>query len=157
LVPRADEWSLQINGISHHSGQCRIECNENNKGIGLQYGWTDESGYAKALTAGTLINSMNDRSYYAGGATKLTLGPVGVGAFYGLIYYPAEQANWWPALLPILSLDFKHFGINALYIPAVSDQIVPAWLFQLVVPIRDGHNAIYFRPSYRSRSTRDWS
>jgi len=127
---RADEWSLQINGISRHQGECRVQCNENNTGIGIERNWLDD-GYLQSIVADTLINSLNDRSYYAGGATRLKFGPVGVGAFYGLIYYPAERSNIWPAVLPMVSVNFKHFGLNAIYIPAVSEDIVPAWLFQL--------------------------
>jgi len=133
----ADETYLQLNGASIHSGECQGGCNEKNWGLGIQRDWVTEEdpGYIQSLAAGTFINSMRDRSYYAGWSARYKMGPVGAGVFGGLIYYPAERSNYWPALLPMFSLNFKHVGVNAIWLPAVSKEAVPAWFFQFVVKL----------------------
>ena len=133
-MAKADDTYLQISGASYHFGACRFTCNEDNRGLGIQRDFTND-GVIKTLAVGTLINSVNDRSYYAGGAYKYKYGPLSLGAFGGVVYYKSSQENLWPALLPMASLNFKHLGINVLYIPAVRSDIVPALFFQLVVKL----------------------
>src|SRR5713226_9941157 len=127
-MAKADEWSLQINSTSIHHGECEIKCNQDNRGLGIQRDHI-ENGVIKTLTVGTLINSINDRSYYAGGAYKYQRGPLSAGVFGGLVYYKSDTLNLWPALLPIASLYFKHFGINALYIPTLRKDAPSALFF----------------------------
>jgi len=121
-------WSLQVNGISRHDGYCNGEpCNERNAGLGVQY----EDGHA-FYAAGSLINSLNNRSWYAGGGVQYgTWARAGV--FAGLVTYPSAKINPVPALLPVLTLQkTQMYGVNALYIPPVFG-ITPAWLFQLKI------------------------
>lgn len=137
LVPAAaaDDY-LQINGRSIHFGGKILNPNENNTGVG----WERESvdlltNEVTGVMVGTLINSVNDRSYYLGGSYRYKIDYLEVGAVGGLIYYKSSHGNLWPAILPEVSFRFKHFGINATYIPALRNDVVPALLFQLVIKL----------------------
>ena len=133
----ANEWSLQINTISRHAqNQCgSVRCNENNYGLGVQFDRAKGQNAEHSITAGTFINSLHDRSYYTGGVSKYKWGSLGLGVFYGAIYYPSERTDLWPALLPLISLDSQHVGLNLIYLPSIDPKIVAAWFLQLRVPL----------------------
>lgn len=149
LFSGAPEFSIQINGVSRHNGDCGGPCNENNAGFGFEFRETI-SGWTTALAAGAFKNSIDKQSFYFGGAKTYRWGKnyaIEVGIFGGLLNY-AIQLNETeqrqgkrdkilaPILMPIIVFDFNYSRLNLLYLPSVSDDITAAWFLQMVVPFK---------------------
>lgn len=125
-----------MNGVSRHADESR-QFNERNTGIGVEYTEVRERDVRRYL-GGTLINSMGDRTWYAGGvmARRFRLGRAAhldAGIFAGALTYPSAASNVWPALLPVLTFGTEHVAVNAVYIPAVGDKGAAATLLQLTL------------------------
>lgn len=134
----AGDWFLQVNGRSDHHGKAERELNEGNYGLGLQYNWESSGvGDVNFLAGGTLINSVEDRSWYAGGGKLWGLwnSPVDVGFIAGLIHYPSAEHPTFPAILPMVHVGNEWVGVNAMYIPEVTDEVTAATLYQLLVSL----------------------
>ncbi len=137
----ASDIAVQINGVSRHQGECTEACNEDNEGFGVEVREDDDGSLIDVYAAGTLMNSMSDRSYYAGMAKAYRVGrrvSFSAGAFLGLVYYPTADIDTnglVPAILPFASLDLGGPRVNALYIPPITDKVVGAWFFQMAIPI----------------------
>jgi Antimicrobial peptide resistance and lipid A acylation protein PagP len=122
----ADDVSLVFNATSVHFGECQpVKCNQRNHGFGVEY-----STPRYYVTAGELINSVDDQSYYLGGGQRWErgLGPFrgDIGYFAGLVRYPSADLYLIPAVLPVASLTYDRLSIDATYIPPVTSEIVGA-------------------------------
>ena len=102
----------------------------NNWGLGLEAVINEDW----SATVGRFINSNNARSNYVGayyqpwhwGSWKA--GVVG-GAFNG--YPNAFGGGWFPAALPVLTLEGERFGLNIALVPPLKDRLYGAVSFQL--------------------------
>jgi len=101
-----------------------------NPGLGIEY-QIDEK---LALTAGRFINSDNAHSNYLGAYYQpmrfdnFKLGIVG-GVFNG--YRKALDGGWFPAVIPVLSWESQHLGVNVMLVPPLKDRLYGAVSFQL--------------------------
>ena len=101
-----------------------------NPGIGFEYRIDD----TWSATAGRFLNSNNAHSNYVGAYFQpwswagVKLGVV-AGAFNG--YPNAYQGGWFPALIPIASLEGQHWGLNVALVPPLKDRLYGAVSFQL--------------------------
>jgi hypothetical protein len=107
---------------------------ENNTGFGAEI-WLERD---HALMGGTFINSDAVRSHYVAyqwrplhwqpGGTRIAAG-ITLGAFDG---YPRNRnGGWFPAALPVLSMEYKMVGVNFLFVPTIPDRLDGAIAMQL--------------------------
>lgn len=148
LFSGTPEFSIQINGVSRHNGDCSGPCNENNAGFGFELRETI-SKWTTTLTAGTFKNSINRQSFYLGAAKTYRWGAeyaAEIGVFGGLLSYAiqlsaSEQQQGKrdkilaPILMPIVVFDLNYSRLNLLYLPSFSDDITAAWFLQIGVPL----------------------
>ena len=127
--------SLQINGVSWHSrskpnGE---DYNAANSGLGVQFSKfaLGNKDIVLSATVGTMINSMEDRSWYAGGIVARRWSGeswhLDTGIFLGVLTYPSYEQGWLIIPAPILSFGTKHLGVNITGILPVDN--IPAAVF----------------------------
>ena len=101
-----------------------------NPGLGFEYKLDD----TWSATAGRFINSDNANASYVGAyyqpwtVSGIKLGVVG-GAFNG--YPRAFNGGWFPAVLPVATLESGPWGLNVALVPALKDRLYGAVSFQL--------------------------
>ena len=101
-----------------------------NPGLGLEWALND----TYALTVGGFKNSDHQHSNYLGLYVmpwrweSLKLGAV-VGTFDG--YPRANQGGWFPALVPMVSIEGQRWGLNTAIIPSIDDKLHAGISFQL--------------------------
>ena len=101
-----------------------------NAGLGLEYRLND----AWSATAGRFTNSDSATSSYLGAYYQpwtfagVKLGAV-AGAFNG--YPKAFNGGWFPAVLPVATLEQGHWGLNVALVPPLKDRLYGAVSFQL--------------------------
>ena len=101
-----------------------------NPGLGLEWALND----TYALTVGGFKNSDHQHSNYLGLYVmpwrweSLKLGAV-VGTFDG--YPRANQGGWFPALVPMVSIEGQRWGLNTAIIPSIDDKLHGGISFQL--------------------------
>ena len=101
-----------------------------NPGVGFEYALDDTWG----VTAGRFVNSDNAHSNYVGTfyqpwrAGNVKWGVVG-GMFNG--YPKAFDGGWFPAVLPVVSMESRHWGMNVMLVPPLKDRLYGAVSFQL--------------------------
>jgi len=122
---------LWIDGglLSYHPTDHTHQFNDLNYGAGLEFEKSPSLGFA----AGEYRNSVRHNSYYGMVEYKpLHLGPVRAGIAGGTINgYPAMfNGKFFPAAMPLVSIEEKHAGVNFVYIPSVKG-VVPALSMQL--------------------------
>lgn len=106
----------------------------NNYGLGVEYRWSAEM----SATAGRFRNSDREKSNYLGvyyqpwkvGAVKL--GAV-VAAFDG--YPNMRNGGWFPALIPVATLEGERVGLNIGFIPTYKDRLYGGISFQIKLKI----------------------
>jgi len=132
----AGDVSIQFNGRSYH-----IEdgYNQSNNGAGIEYE-TDHGSYFRKLTAGSLRNSMNDTSLYAGAVwawrLKGDLLDLDAGVYTGLMTYPSyKDGNAFPVLLPTISIGTTTGGVNFIWIPDRGKELPGAMFVQARVKL----------------------
>jgi hypothetical protein len=107
-----------------------------NPGLGFEYRLNDDW----SATAGRFINSDNAHSSYVGAYYQpwtlagMKLGAV-AGAFNG--YPKAFNGNWFPAVLPVATLERGHWGLNVALVPPLKDRLYGAVSFQLKFRFKD--------------------
>jgi len=107
-----------------------------NPGLGFEYR-IDEDWSA---TAGRFINSDNANASYVGAyyqpwtSAGVKLGVV-AGAFNG--YPKAFNGGWFPAVLPVATLESGNFGLNVALVPPMKDRLYGAVSFQLKFRFQD--------------------
>lgn len=97
---------------------------EENYGLGAEVHFAPEHG----LIAGSIINSNRKRSRYGGYHWRpLHWKPAGVGVSGGLVFamidgYPAVRAGgWFPAVVPVLGVEYSFYGASLIFIPNSSN------------------------------------
>ena len=107
-----------------------------NPGLGFEYRLNDDW----SATAGRFINSDSVHSSYVGAyyqpwtVSGVKLGVV-AGAFNG--YPKAFNGGWFPAVLPVATLEQGHWGLNVALVPPLKDRLYGALSFQLKFRIND--------------------
>ena len=107
-----------------------------NPGLGFEYRIND----TWSATAGRFINSNNANSSYVGAYYQpwsfagVKLGVV-AGAFNG--YPKAFNGGWFPAVLPVATLESGNFGLNVALVPPMKDRLYGAVSFQLKFRFQD--------------------
>jgi hypothetical protein len=134
-APAASSPQVWLNAGSYSSHFDRDKnFRENNSGFGAEIWLTDDH----ALMGGTFINSDSVRSHYAAyqwrplhwqpGGIHVAAG-ITLGAFDG---YPRNRnGGWFPAALPVLSVEYKMVGVNFLVVPTIPDRLDGAIAMQL--------------------------
>lgn len=106
----------------------------NNTGFGAEFALNDDW----SATAGRFINSDNALSHYVGAyyqpwhAGRWKAGVV-AGGFDG--YPHMLDGGWFPALLPVLTLEGERFGVNLFLVPPLKDRLYGALSVQLKLRI----------------------
>lgn len=101
-----------------------------NPGVGFEAPLND----TWSLTAGRFINSDNAHSNYVGSyyqpwrVGNIKWGVVG-GMFNG--YPKAFEGGWFSAVLPVVSMEAEHWGMNVMLVPPLKDRLYGAVSFQL--------------------------
>lgn len=115
-------WII-LGGLARHS--CRT-CNfrESNPGLALQWKspWFEElTGLQNTrLTAGGYINSNNRNSVYAGAQwMPYSFGPVKLG-MQAVIITGYKEAVITPVLLPLISVETNHLGVDMYAVPKLA-------------------------------------
>jgi hypothetical protein len=117
--------------LSYHPTDKTHQFNDLNYGFGLEY----EKSPRLAFAAGEYRNSVRHNSYYGMVEYKpLHIGPVHAGVAGGTIngYPDMFHGKFFPAAMPLASVEEKHVGANFVYIPSVKG-VVPALSMQLKV------------------------
>lgn len=111
---------------------------ENNIGFGVEV----ELRRNHLLTAGTFLNSDDDRSRYAGYEWRpLHWQPVKLDLSAGLIVaaldgYPrVRNGDWYVAVLPVVSVQWKRIGFNLTAVPTIKDRLYGAVAIQFKLRI----------------------
>jgi hypothetical protein len=117
---------------SYHFDQ-DVDLRENNIGFGAEV----ELRRNHVLTAGTFLNSDDDRSRYVGYQWRpLHWQPAKTDVSAGLIVavldgYPrVRDGDWYLAVLPVLSVQWKRVGINLTAVPTIEDRLYGAVAIQ---------------------------
>lgn len=124
---------LNAGSYSHHFDRDK-SFRENNVGFGAEI-WLKEN---HGLMGGTFINSDAARSHYVAyqwrplhwqpGGIRIAAG-ISLGAFDG---YPRNRnGGWFPAALPVLSVEYKMVGVNFLFVPTIPDRLDGALAMQI--------------------------
>ena len=107
-----------------------------NPGLGFEYRLNNDW----SATAGRFINSDSAHSSYVGAyyqpwtVSGVKLGVVG-GVFNG--YPKAFNGGWFPAVLPVATLEQGHWGLNVALVPPLKDRLYGAVSFQLKYRFKD--------------------
>ena len=107
-----------------------------NPGLGFEYRLNNDW----SATAGRFINSDSAHSSYVGAyyqpwtVSGIKLGVVG-GVFNG--YPKAFEGGWFPAVLPVATLEQGHWGLNVALVPPLKDRLYGAVSFQLKYRFKD--------------------
>lgn len=124
---------LNAGTYSHHFNRDK-NFRENNTGIGAEVWLGDDH----ALMGGTFMNSDDERSHYAAYQWRpLHWKPAGIhvgagitlGAFDGYPRY--RNGGWFPAALPVVSIEYKRVGVNFFFVPTIPDRLDGAISIQL--------------------------
>lgn len=107
-----------------------------NPGLGFEYRLNNDW----SATAGRFINSDSAHSSYVGAyyqpwtVSGIKLGVVG-GVFNG--YPKAFEGGWFPAVLPVATLEQGLWGLNVALVPPLKDRLYGAVSFQLKYRFKD--------------------
>jgi hypothetical protein len=110
--------------------------NDSNPGFGVEYRFSSVA----SVTAGRFYNSDREYSNYAGiyyqpfAIGDVRLGAV-VGGFNG--YPKMRDGGWFPAIIPVASIEYKCVGLNFAIIPSYKDRLYGAFTFQLKLKVWD--------------------
>ncbi|MDB5932985.1 MAG: hypothetical protein JWQ01_329 [Massilia sp.] len=101
-----------------------------NNGLGAEYRLRGDI----ALTIGHFRNSDREPSTYVGAIWQpYALGPVRLGvvgaAFNG--YPRMRQGGWFPALIPVATVEYKYVGVNLGFVPSYKDRLYGGLSVQL--------------------------
>jgi hypothetical protein len=122
-------WSAQVwlnpGTFTYHFDRSK-DFREDNIGFGAEV-WLAED---HALMAGNFINSDRMRSHYGAYQWRpLHWQPAGIkvgagitlGVFDGYPRY--RNGDWFPALLPALSVEYQRVGVNIFLVPTIRDRL----------------------------------
>ncbi|HQR02564.1 MAG: hypothetical protein JSR19_10975 [Proteobacteria bacterium] len=95
---------------------------ENNTGFGIEATYTASN----AVVAGEFHNSDDQVSHYWGGVWKpLQVGPARIGLVAAMFngYPRVNSGGWFPAIFPVMSLEYHMIGVNLILIPTIGDRL----------------------------------
>lgn len=122
---------------SYHQAH-RDYYNQDNKGIGFEAAFNDNW----SLALGRYRNSVREHSRYVQAVwtpdvAQVRFGELRVtgGIAFGLVdgYPDMRQGKFFPALLPVASLEYGRVGLNVTYIPTIAGRVDGAVAVQLKV------------------------
>lgn len=131
-------WSPQVwinpGSYSYHFDRNKNH-REDNTGFGAEVWFARDH----ALMAGTFINSDGERSRYGAyqwrplhwqptADLKVDAG-IAAGVFDGYPRY--RNGDWFPAVLPVLSVEYKRVGVNFFVVPTIANRLDGAISIQL--------------------------
>lgn len=130
-----EKTTMWINAgmLSHHFDQNK-KFREDNYGFGTEIAFSKRN----SLTAGYFRNSDNDDSNYFGWVWKpLALGPARMGVVAALFdgYPRISNGGWFPAVFPVVSLEYHAIGVNLILIPTIGDRLHGAVVAQFKLRI----------------------
>jgi hypothetical protein len=123
------EFWIDSGFATYHFDRDR-DLNGANRGLGGEYRFRADL----ALTAGRFYNSDRKYSNYAGAIWQpFAIGPVRLGAVVaGFNGYPhMRDGGWFPAVIPVATVEYKRFGINFGYVPTYKDRLYGGLSVQL--------------------------
>lgn len=104
--------------------------NDSNPGFGAEYRFSTVA----SVTAGRFYNSDREYSNYVGVYYQpLAIGDVRLGIVAGGFdgYPKMRNGGWFPAVIPVASIEYKRVGLNFAIIPSYKDRLYGAFSFQL--------------------------
>ena len=135
IPPAADHVAVWVNAgmLSRHFDRSK-NFRENNYGLGFETAFSE----VNSAYAGYFRNSDDRESRYFGWMWKpLTLGPVRLGFVAGVFdgYQKVNKGKWFPAVLPLASIDNQKVGVNFALVPTVGDRLHGAVVVQFKIRI----------------------
>jgi hypothetical protein len=127
-APRSELW-LDSGFATWHFDQNK-DLNGRNPGVGVEYRFSGRM----AATAGRFYNSDRDHSLYAGVIWQpYSIGPVRLGAVVAAFngYPKMRDGGWFPALIPVATIDYKRVGVNIGIVPSYKDRLYGGISLQL--------------------------
>ena len=127
-VPAHEFW-LDSGFATYHFDRDK-NLNGNNTGIGAEYRFRGDL----AATAGRFYNSDRAYSNYAGAIWQpFALGPVRLGAVFAMFdgYPRMRDGGWFPALIPVATLEYQRVGVNVGFVPSYKDRLYGGLSVQL--------------------------
>lgn len=103
---------------------------DTNPGIGAEYRFSTVA----SATVGRFRNSDREISNYAGVYYQpFSLGPMRLGAVVGAFngYPHMRDGGWFPALIPVVSVEYERVGVNFAIVPKYKDRLHGAFTIQL--------------------------
>jgi hypothetical protein len=110
--------------------------NGRNTGIGAEYRFRGDL----ALLGGRFLNSDREHSNYAGLVWQpVALGPLRLGAVAGVFsgYPRMREGGWFPALIPVATIEYRRAGVNVGYVPSYKDRLYGGLSVQLKFRLSD--------------------
>jgi hypothetical protein len=104
--------------------------NNNDFGLGGEYRYSAVS----SITLGFFDNSNRKTSHYAGWYWQpVGLGPIRLGAVFGVLdgYPDMKNGDWFAAVIPTASIEYKNVGVNLLFVPSYQNRLYGALSLQL--------------------------
>ena len=98
------------------------DLNGRNTGMGAEYRWRADL----ALTAGRFYNSDREHSNYAGAIWQpFAIGPLRLGAVAAAFngYPRIRDGGWFPALIPVATVEYQRVGVNIGFVPSYKDRM----------------------------------
>ena len=116
--PLSELW-LNAGFYSYHF-ESNKNLNDNNIGVGVEYRYSS----VNAVTAGRYQNSDRLISNFAAWCWQpYTLGGLRLGALLGMLngYPKANDGDWFPVVLPVVSYEYNNLGFNLTAVPTYRD------------------------------------
>jgi hypothetical protein len=101
-----------------------------NVGLGAEYRFRGDL----TLIGGRFRNSDRETSRYAGLIWQpFALGPVRLGAVAGAFngYPHMREGGWFPALMPVATIEYQRVGVNVGFVPTYKDRLYGGLSVQL--------------------------
>ena len=119
-VPLKEFWV--DSGFATYHFKSDVELSGRNPGIGVEYRFRADI----AATAGRFLNSDGELSNYLGAIWQpVAIGPVRLGAVVAAFngYPHVREAGWFPALIPVATVEYKRVGVNIGFVPTLQDRL----------------------------------
>jgi hypothetical protein len=127
-VPLREFW-LDSGFATYHFDRDK-DLNGANTGLGAEYRFRGDL----AATVGRFHNSDRKYSNYAGAIWQpFAIGPVRLGAVVAAFngYPHMRDGGWFPALIPVATVEYKWVGVNVGFVPSYKDRLYGGLSVQL--------------------------
>ncbi|MES2759683.1 MAG: hypothetical protein V4693_20115 [Pseudomonadota bacterium] len=129
-APVREFWLASGFGTLHFNRD--VGLSGSNVGLGVEYRMRGDV----AVTAGLFRNSDLESSHYLGALWQpVAFGPVRLGAVAALFngYPRMRDGGWFPALIPVATIEYKRVGMNVGFVPSYKDRLYGGVSVQLKV------------------------